>query len=191
MLTAKVQTEAIRTFHNPFLGDIETTILVALIKSVKPKVMIEIGCQQGRTAKTILDHVPSLQSYIGVDIPFGKRTTLLCQRSEVPYTAGLWVANDVRFSLLLHERGSAALTASDLEPCDAVFIDGDHSVSAVLHDSYLARTLVRPGGIIVWHDYLNPAVEVTQVLDALYLQESWPIHHVENTWLAYRRIDVA
>jgi hypothetical protein len=27
---------------------------------------------------------------------------------------------------------------------------------------------VRPGGIIIWHDYGNPTVEVTQVLDHLY-----------------------
>jgi predicted O-methyltransferase YrrM len=153
--------------------------------------MIEIGCQQGRTAKTILDHVPSLQRYIGIDIPFGKRTTLLCQRSEIPYTAGLWVADNVRFALALCDHGSLELTADNLEPCDAVFIDGDHSAKAVLHDSYLAHLLVRSGGIIVWHDYGNPAVEVTQVLDQLCVQENWPIYHVENTWLAYRRIDHA
>lgn len=185
---ATIEIEQIRIFHNPFLSDIETSLLLALIKSVKPRTVIEIGCQQGRTAKTILDHMPHLQSYIGIDIPFGKRPTLLCQRSEVPYTAGLWVANDTRFSLLVSEHGSLDLSHMDLEPCDALFIDGDHSANAVLHDSHLAHALVRPGGIIIWHDYGNPAVEVTMALDLLSTQDGWLIHHIEGTWLAYRRI---
>jgi predicted O-methyltransferase YrrM len=188
LIDKKIETEVIRTFYNPYLSEVETTILVALIKSVRPKVMIEIGCQQGRTAKTILDHVPSLQRYIGIDIPFGKRTTLLCQRSEIPYTAGLWVADNIRFALALCDHGSLELTADNLEPCDAVFIDGDHSAKAVLHDSYLAYELVRSGGIIVWHDMFNPAVEVTQVLNRLVDEEHWPIVSVADTWLAYMRV---
>lgn len=181
-----VDVESIRTFYNPYLNDLETTILVALVRSVLPKVMIEVGCQQGRTAKTILDHVPSLEAYVGIDIPFGKRPTLKCQESEVPYSAGLWVRTDERFFLLVRDRGSLDLSPGDLEPCDAFFVDGDHSEDVVLHDSYLARALVRPGGIVIWHDYGNEAVGVTQVLDKLYA-EGWPITNVQGTWLAYRR----
>ena len=189
MLTSiKIEVEKIRITPSPFLSQTETAILVALLNTVRPQIMIEIGCQQGRTAKIILDSISCLKTYIGIDVPFGSRTTLSCQRSEVPYTAGMWVANEKRFALIMRERGSLDLTAEDLEPCDAVFIDGDHSANAVLHDSCLARALVRPGGIIIWHDYGNPAVEVTQVLEMLNVEQCWPIQHVENTWLAYRRI---
>jgi len=172
---------------NPYLSRHETAILVDLIQSVLPKVMIEFGCNIGLTARTILECVPSIETYIGVDVPFSHEPELSCQRSEIPYTAGLMVAKDPRFWLLVREGGSLALTPSDLELCDAVFIDGDHSERVVSHDSYLARALTRPGGIIVWHDNGNPAVEVTQALDRL-RNEGWPIQSVDGTWLAYVRI---
>jgi predicted O-methyltransferase YrrM len=36
---------------------------------------------------------------------------------------------------------------------DLVFVDGDHSFDAVLADSRSAFDLIRPGGVVVWHDY--------------------------------------
>jgi predicted O-methyltransferase YrrM len=184
MEVVSITPDPIRLFYNPFLNEKETAILITLVRSVNPRVMIEFGCNSGRTAKTILEHVPSLEAYVGVDVPAEHVPTLHCQRNEVPYAPGVYAANDPRFYLLVHERGTLGLGPQDLELCDAVFIDGDHSQHAVLHDSYLARALVRPNGIIIWHDYGNPAVEVTQALDQL---REWPLCHVAQTWLAYRR----
>ena len=95
-------------------------------------------------------------------------------------------AHDPRF-FLLTER-SQALRTGHLEPCDAVFIDGDHSEAAVLHESRLARRLMRGRGIIVWHDYGNNAVEVTHALNRLH-SEGWPISCVEHSWLAFMRVE--
>jgi predicted O-methyltransferase YrrM len=173
---------------NPYLGKQETEILVSLIASVEPRTMFEFGVQAGRTAKTLLDRVPSLQRYIGIDVPFDHMPTLACQKSEVPITPGVFASEDPRFFTLIYEGGSQLLSADQLEPCDAVFIDGDHSRAAVLHDSAVAQWIVREGGIIVWHDYGNPAVEVTQALDEL-IENGWPIIVVENSWLAYRRFN--
>jgi len=184
---SEIEVTAIRTFENLYLGHVETTILVNLVKSVNPKVMIEIGCQQGRTAKTILHNIPYLETYIGIDVPSYYKPTLDCQRDEIPVSAGVFAAYDPRFYLLVKERGSLDVGPQDLEPCDAFFIDGDHSAKAVTHDSFLSRALVRPGGIIIWHDYNNPAVEVTQVLDQLENQ-GWPIVAIDGSWLAYCRV---
>jgi predicted O-methyltransferase YrrM len=172
--------------HNPYLGAEETAILVALVASVQPRMMFEFGVQSGRTAKTLLDRIPTLQRYVGIDVPHTHMPTLPSQRSEVPAEPGLYAAADERFYVLIHPRGSQAWTADELGPCDAVFIDGDHSIDAVLHDSNLARAIVRNGGIIIWHDYGNASVQVTEALDQLCC-EGWPIKHVENTWLAYCR----
>jgi len=146
--------------------------------------MIEFGCNLGRTARTMLDNVVSLETYIGIDVPYDHEPVLAGQLREVPAQdkAGIYAASDPRFALLTAD--SYELKPSDLEPCDAVFIDGDHSERVVRHDSYLARVLVRKGGIIVWHDYNNPAVEVTQVLNSL----DWPIQSVKESWLAFMRI---
>ena len=173
--------------YNQYLNEADTTALVDLIKSVSPKRMIEFGCNLGRTAKTLLDNVSTLETYIGIDVPFGFEPTLPCQQREIPVTPGYYAANDPRFFLLIAEQGSLSLTLSDLEPCDAIFIDGDHSERVVRHDSYLARVLTRPGGIIVWHDFGNPAVEVTQTLSGL-SDKGWPIQSVNGTWLAFMRM---
>jgi predicted O-methyltransferase YrrM len=170
--------------RNPYLNAEETAALVGLIASVRPLVMLEFGTNLGITAKAILDALPELQTYIGIDVPWPYTPRLSCQRDEVPYTAGRFAAADPRFKLLLRE--STTLMAAELEPVDAVFIDGDHSALGVLHDSELARDLLQPGGIIVWHDFGNPAVEVTPVIKQL-VAEGWRISAVPNTWLAYLR----
>jgi predicted O-methyltransferase YrrM len=169
---------------NPYLNQNETRIVIELVKSVNPKIMIEFGCQMGRTSVAILRVVDTLERYIGIDVPANYVPPLAGQRSEVPSEPGRYALADPRFQLIIRPRGSLDLFVNDLPRCDAIFIDGDHSERAVLHDSRLADTLVRPGGIIIWHDYANPTVEVTRALDNL-IEAGWPIRLVENTWLAY------
>ena len=172
---------------NPYLSSYETAVVVSLIRSVKPRIVIEFGCQLGRTAKTVLDNVPGIVRYIGVDVPFSYKPKLKQQSDEIPGTPGLYASGDTRFWLLRPNNGTLDLLPTDLEPCDAVFIDGDHSEYVVRHDSLLARLLVRPGGILIWHDYDNPAVEVTPVLDR-FCEGGWPIKHVTGTWVAFMKL---
>ena len=40
--------------------------------------------------------------------------------------------------------------------CDVVFVDGSHAYSYVISDSSKALELVRPGGLVLWHDYAGP-----------------------------------
>lgn len=170
-----------------YLGAHEVAILHALIRPLAPRVMIEFGCNEGITAKRLLDNLPTLQRYIGVDVPPDHVATLSCQQGETPTNAGWYAADDPRFFLL--ECRSQFLRTGHLEPCDVVFIDGDHSEKAVLHESRLARRLVRAPGLIAWHDYSNSAVEVTQALDYLHDDQGWPIVAVEGSWLAFMRVE--
>lgn len=175
-------------YHGQFskyLNASETSILIALIKGVRPRVMIEFGCNEGITAARILEHVPSIEKYIGIDVPFGERMSLACQDKETPLVAGWAASHDPRFFYL--EGRSQLLRTGHLEPCNAVFIDGDHSEAAVLHESRLAKRLIRPPGIIVWHDFGNAAVEVNDALARLH-DEGWAIDCVEGSWLAFMEI---
>jgi predicted O-methyltransferase YrrM len=177
---------AVRSVAGPFsnyLGAEETAILIALVAEVAPRVMIEFGCNVGRTAKRVLENVPSIEKYIGIDVPTGHVPILPCQLSEIPLWPASEAVRDPRFELLL--RDSSQL--DEVEPCDAAFIDADHSVGAVLYESNLAHAAMRPGGIIVWHDYNNSAVEVTAALDHLHDAEGWPIYSVLGTWLAFMK----
>jgi predicted O-methyltransferase YrrM len=171
-----------------FMNDGELETLIALIRSVRPRHVIEFGVNVGRTAKAILANVPGIERYTGIDVPFGHVPAKAVQRNETPLRAGAMVSADPRFQLVVRPRGSLGLIAADLAPCDAAFIDGDHGREAVLHDTALARALVRPGGIIIWHDYHDlGTVDVKAVLDDM-SQIGDTIMHVEQTWLAYERV---
>jgi predicted O-methyltransferase YrrM len=169
-----------------YLNRGELEIIVALVISVTPQIMVEIGLAEGRTAKAILRATPTLARYIGVDTTPDYRPKLCSQWTERSIEPGYLAIDDPRFERMLLPRGSLDLVADDFPPIDAVFVDGDHSSEVVRHDSDLARAIVRPGGIIIWHDYHNNGVEVTRVLD-LDHSLGCDIRNIENTWLAYER----
>lgn len=65
---------------------------------------------------------------------------------------------------------------------DYIFIDGDHSYEGVKNDTEKAIELLKPGGVIVWHDY---AAKSPGVLDYLAeFSQQRPLFHVRNTCLA-------
>jgi len=182
--TVKLEAPPIAGPFSQYLNARETSVLVHLVGRVNPCTMIEFGCNVGRTACRVLDNVPSIETYVGIDVPTLFRPVLHCQRNEVPARAGIEASDRDNFYLLECPGGATELLENDLERCEAVFIDGCHSEYGVLADSRLARALLKPGGVIVWHDYANPGVEVTRALDQLHAQ-GWPLQHVEGTWLAF------
>jgi predicted O-methyltransferase YrrM len=170
------------------MGNGELEVLIALVASVEPKAVLEIGVNAGRTAKAILANVPGIEKYMGIDVPPGYVTAREVQRKEVPEKPGHLASGDERFELLLRPRGSMDLSKKAFPGLfDAVFIDGDHGFEVVLHDTLLARQIVRPGGIIIWHDYHGQdTVDVRKVLERFHANGS-DIRHVEGTWLAFER----
>lgn len=70
---------------------------------------------------------------------------------------------------------------------DLVFVDGGHARSYVESDSRKALAMVRPGGLVLWHDYRGPrrARGVFETLNALAAE--LPLMHIVGTALvAYR-----
>jgi predicted O-methyltransferase YrrM len=76
-----------------------------------------------------------------------------------------------------------------LDACDLVFVDGSHAYSYVVSDSEKAVRMVRPGGLVLWHDYYAGPDHVPDVHRALgELAGRLPLVHLEGTTLvAYRR----
>lgn len=73
---------------------------------------------------------------------------------------------------------------------DLVFVDGSHAYSYVKSDSQKAMRMVKPGGVVLWHDYRDPSWEDTSgVFRALNeLAENLPLVHLRGTSLvAWRR----
>lgn len=170
-------------------GELEA--LIALVRSVHPRHVIEFGVNVGRTAKAILANVPGIERYTGIDVPLDYVPILALQANNAVPNPGEMVLSDPRFHLVIKPRGSLDCTVADLLPCDVAFIDGDHGRAAVIYDSILARRLVRSGGLIIWHDYHDEVgragrVDVKDALDEMY-QEGDDIRLIENTWLAFER----
>lgn len=168
----------------------EPEALLALISSADPVRVLEIGVNEGLTAKFLMDNVPSIQSYIGVDVlpKTSYSTEHKIQQREISATPGKYATHYPAFKMLLRENGSFDVSASELGSMGAVFIDGDHGRKAVEHDTELARTIVKRGGIIVWHDYHGAGtVGVQDVLEEMW-RAGRPIQYVEGTWLAFERI---
>jgi predicted O-methyltransferase YrrM len=68
------------------------------------------------------------------------------------------------------------------ESMDYIFIDGDHSYEGVKNDTEKALQLLKPGGIIVWHDYAAKSPGVLKYL-AEFSQDR-PLFRIRKTCLA-------
>lgn len=175
-----------------FLHPGELEVIASLVRNAKG--VVEFGCQNGRTARVLLDSLPSIERYVGVDVLPGYVPDKVVQRGEVPADAGEFAVSDRRFRLLIRPRGSFDLDALDIGQVDAAFIDGDHSRAGVTNDYALARLCVRQGGVIVFHDYHDrrhpdgtPEVDVADVLHEL-VAAGRKIEHVAGTWIAFERV---
>ena len=70
--------------------------------------------------------------------------------------------------------------------CDMVFVDGSHAYSYVVSDTAKALSMVRPGGLVLWHDYSPECPGVFRALNDLATR--LPLVHILGTTLvAYRR----
>ncbi|KRR13844.1 class I SAM-dependent methyltransferase [Bradyrhizobium valentinum] len=168
-----------------FIKPNELETLVLLLNGLHATKVAEFGCNEGRTSYLIMQNVPTLVHYIGVDVPPNYQPACAVQRGDMTTAPGRYANADARFTLMLREKGTCDLSATDFGTCDAVFIDGDHSRPVVEYDTALARQIVRSGGLVIWHDYHD--LGTVDVRDVLHEQRDagHDIRHVEGTWLAY------
>lgn len=69
---------------------------------------------------------------------------------------------------------------------DLAFIDGDHSAGYVAEDTRNVLSVLRPGGVVLWHDYEWRSV--AEVIDAA-VGRGQPIHWIAGTRLAVATFD--
>ena len=73
--------------------------------------------------------------------------------------------------------------------CDLIFTDGSHAYSYVRNDSEKALRMIRPGGVILWHDYRGsrgPTSDVHAYLNGL--RSRLPLVHLRGTTLVACRM---
>jgi predicted O-methyltransferase YrrM len=126
-----------------------------LVRSLRPKRVLEIGLDEGGTLFLWTRAASPDARLIAVDTrPPGKLGPI----SPYQLVRRSFATEDQRVSLLLGRDSHVLETFDDVrdllagEPLDFLFIDGDHSYDGVKRDFELYSTLVRPGGIIGLHD---------------------------------------
>jgi len=157
--------------------------LLALARHVQPTTVIEFGVQAGTTARLLLDEIPRIRKYIGIDLPADELPALEGQNPEVPAVPGRLVFDHPAFTLL--QARSETLKPKQLPKADLIYIDGGHDQATVRADTLLALDRIKPNGIIVWHDYHNHSVQVTQAIDNINQTTGDHICLIDGTWIVF------
>lgn len=142
----------VRPILPPTQIESEITGLIALAAGHRVRRLLEIGTAQGGTTLLLARAIPTTTWLVTVDLQPRHRRTLR------------FLAGDGRtlHSLGGSSRAPAVRKQIDIlaagEPLDLLFIDGDHSYEGARADYECYAHLVRPGGLIAWHDIV-PAAE--------------------------------
>jgi predicted O-methyltransferase YrrM len=111
--------------------------------------MLEIGAYEGRSALWFLEHVLT-----------GEGSSIVC----LDFFSRPWW--DLRFDHNIARSGHAErvtklkghshvlLPGLEAESFDVVYVDGGHAAATVLLDGVLSWRLLKPGGLLVFDDYL-------------------------------------
>jgi predicted O-methyltransferase YrrM len=120
--------------------------LAAEVRLEQPHVL-EIGSWEGRSAVAWLNLLPRCQ------------ITCIDRWYREPEREARFDRNTASFGTRVRKiaaQSSIALAALIAEgrSFDLIYVDGEHSREGTLRDSVLAWPLLKPGGIVLWDDYL-------------------------------------
>ena len=154
----------------------ELTALAEAVTALRPRVIVEIGTRDGGTLLVWSRCSPGLAHLVSIDLPGGIHGGGYPPQRERFYR--LFAEGQHGLSLHLLRQDSqteasrdAVLAALGGQPVDFLFIDGDHRYPGVSRDYALYAPLVRPGGLIAFHDIrpnrFDPSIEVWRLWDAI------------------------
>jgi predicted O-methyltransferase YrrM len=157
--------------------------LVRLVRELRPAVVLEIGSFRGGTFRLWSQLAAEDALVVGVDIDTGY--------GAAPTAVLESVARPGQHVVALRLDSQQEATRDEVErildgrPVDFLFIDADHTYAGVRRDFELYAPLVRPGGLVAFHDVItHTGLEGIEV-DRLWRQirgeyESWEFLQPEH-----------
>ena len=180
-------------------SDAEAWILAVVAKDARR--MFEFGTCTGKTAYLWARNQPAGGTITTLTLPPERADRLRGAPGDDPVALAR-AREESRFSRFLYSGTEAEGRIEQVwgdskefderpfrEQCDVVFVDGSHAYSYVLNDSAKALAMVRPGGLVLWHDYSPECPGVFRALNELARRVA--LRHVEGTTLVAHRRDRA
>ena len=129
--------------------------LFELVRELQPRVVLEIGLDEGGTFFLWTRAAAPDAQLVAIDT---RPPGALGLRSPFPLVRRAFARGKQRVDLLMAADSHDPATVPRVErllggrPVDFLFIDGDHSYDGVWADFRMYSPLVRPGGIVAFHD---------------------------------------
>lgn len=147
------QFEYIEDANERRLRDAE--VLASAVRDLQGGAVLEIGTAEGRTTALLSENSPSATIYT-VNIPpeeilsgkGGVHTTFALEREKI----GRYY-RERGLSNIKQILANTATWVPDLPPLDVAFIDGCHDSDFVYNDTRKILKCMKPGGVILWHDF--------------------------------------
>ncbi|MCP4922505.1 MAG: class I SAM-dependent methyltransferase [bacterium] len=178
-------------------SDREAWILSVLAK--RSKAIFEFGTCTGKTTyllalnsskdseiHTITLHPEELKSYAGKEEDRERDNQIAIDESALDRFMYSGTPEEKKIIQLFGD--SKMFDESDrLKKFDLIFVDGSHAYSYVKSDTEKALKMLKPGGIILWHDYSGPRQTpgVFKLLNDL--KDKLSLKHIKETsFVAYK-----
>ena len=173
--------------------EFELKVLSNLVKKRTPKRIFEIGTFQGRTTLNMALNISENAEIITLDLPASELalTKMEIEEGEIRYvdkeiSGERFLGHPVATKIRQVFGDSATFSFSEYNnSVDLAFIDGSHAYEYVINDSQKVFAMMRPGGLIIWHDYTNWK-GVWSALNELYQSDSRfkNLKHIGGTSIA-------
>ena len=152
----------------------EAAALVALMQVSDAKRVFEFGTYKGVSTTQLALNIADNGMVFTLDLPEDHPAyTLSIPKAEEREIAaeggkGILIPSDLLTKVTFLRADSALFdTTPYLESMDMVFVDGAHSYDYVKNDTEKGLEMLRPGGVIAWHDCIPSHPDVVR-----YLKES-------------------
>jgi predicted O-methyltransferase YrrM len=173
----------------------ELAYMALITRNLAPSAIFEIGTYRGRTALNFALNSPEDCKVYTLDLPVEGRDSA-ATRCHAP---DAWIIKHSDTGLYYRGKDCAEKIQQlwgdsrkfDFSPyfgaIDLVFVDGAHDFETVLSDTKNALKLLRPGGVVLWHDFglYGDYNDVTRAVMSLVSGND--VFQIGNTQLAYYR----
>lgn len=183
--------------HLNFRRLLDAKVVLGACRNEEPKQILELGTASGQTTANMAENAPDAQIYT-INIPpeeiaeGGKYSTYAPSEEEIGR-----VYKEKNIPNIHQILVNTANWEPELEGIDIAFIDGSHDSDFVFSDTVKVMKCMKPGGLILWHDFNPDLVDhhswIKSVCHGIYrlydhgvLKNN--IFHLKDSWIGLYRI---